>query len=114
MNVWIPFYIYKNIAPVVYSKRGNFQLTETKLILLTPFSDLGKILALPSFGELPQWAVVGESGSLILIRISFSFSLLLNCFKFESNILIEWPMGYLQEIHFLWAVPLMSQMFIIR
>jgi len=35
------------------------------MILLT-FSDLGKILVLPAFGELPQWAVVGENTSSLI------------------------------------------------
>jgi hypothetical protein len=32
------------------------------------FSDLGKVITLPQFGGLPQWAVVGKS-SLILSLI---------------------------------------------
>ncbi|XP_041000643.1 inositol oxygenase 1-like isoform X1 [Juglans microcarpa x Juglans regia] len=41
---------------------GNEVLEAVKLIRFLLFAlDLGKVLLLPSFGELPQWAVVGDT-----------------------------------------------------
>lgn len=33
------------------------------------YTDLGKVLLLPKFGGLPQWAVVGENCPLICVPI---------------------------------------------
>ena len=67
-------------------------------------SDLGKILVLPKFGELPQWAVVGKC-------ICFEFK---KYSIFPLIILIEKLISMLQVIHSLLDVLLMSPMFITR
>ena len=41
-------------------KKNLLVLALIDAVLLHDFSDLGKVLLLPVFGGLPQWAVVGE------------------------------------------------------
>ena len=67
-------------------------------------SDLGKVLLLPSFGGLPQWAVVGKW------HVNFSF-LMLSVFRYNR---IEQLIPTLQETHFPLVVLLMNQTFTTR
>lgn len=41
--------------------KSNLSYPKKILLKLTESPDLGKVLTLPQFGGLPQWAVVGKS-----------------------------------------------------
>ena len=68
------------------------------------FSDLGKVLLLPSFGGLPQWAVVGEFSVLNIEMALFSAFELFQTMK----------TFLLQETHIPLVVLLMNPLFTTR
>ena len=79
------------LGPIIHENTASFVYGETQKIFdlwgLTNncwlVSDLGKILLLPQFGELPQWAVVGENYSLNYISIFFFRFVLLVSFGMQ-------------------------------
>ena len=62
IHIYIYIYIYPHFSIFLFHKNWYFQSILYMLIylFLNGFTDLGKVLLHPSFGELPQWAVVGE------------------------------------------------------